>query len=171
MCFCVFPLRRGCGLKTTSTFFTKKLENFIIIAYNMNMANVNLLPAPDVDSSTINIQTLKRSLANILADQFRLEFQSIHLSGQLLRSINVSTDEEGNYQVEIPAKIYDVGFYRKYGIIKHTSQDSYAIDVNLTGGFSGMHKDYLAHCLNRAIMAWASTNGITKMDIDISRID
>ena len=64
------------------------------------MANIGLLSAPETDSKT-NIEKLKESLANILAEQFRLEFKSIHLSGQLLRSIDVSTDDEGNYQVKI----------------------------------------------------------------------
>lgn len=135
------------------------------------MANIGLLSAPETDSKTTDIEKLKESLANILAEQFRLEFKSIHLSGQLLRSIDVSTDGEGNYQVKIPPQIYDIGFYRKYGIIKNISPNSYAIEVNLTGGFSGMHKDYLAHCLNRAIMAWAATNGITRMNMDMSRKD
>lgn len=133
------------------------------------MASVNLLPAPKPKRKK-SISELKKSLAQILADQFRQEFQSVHLSGQLLRSITVSEDEDGNYKVEIPPQIYDVGYYKKFYVIKHTSPDSYAIEVNLTGGFSGMHKDYVAHCLSRAVMTWAATNGITKMNMDLSMV-
>ena len=170
---CVFPLQMN-PMRIGSIFFlevAKTLENSQFVLYNKYMATVNMLPAPKPSKKKKSIRELKKSLAELLADQFRYEFQSVHLSGQLLRSINVSVDDEGNYQVEIPPQIYDVGYYKKYGIIKHISQDSYAIDVNITGGFSGLHKDYLAHCLNRAIMAWAAQNGITKMNMDITRVD
>lgn len=127
------------------------------------MANVSLLPTSLQDASagnSVDIQSLKESLANILADTFRDEFKAVHLSGQLLRSIKVTRDDVGNYMVEIPPQIYDIAYYRRYKVIKTVSSDSYAIDVNLTGGFSGLHKDYVSRCLSNAISRWAMNNNL-----------
>ena len=125
------------------------------------MANVSLLPASlESSSSDIGIESLEQSLAKILADEFRNEFRTIHLSGQLLKSIKVSKDDSDNYMVRIPPQIYDIAFYRRYKVVKNISTDSYAIDVNLSGGFSGLHKDYIQKCLSIAIQKWAMQNNI-----------
>lgn len=104
-----------------------------------------------------------------MANLFRNEFKSVHLSGQLLKSIKVKMDESGNYQVEIPPQIYDIAFYRKNKVVRHISQDSYAYDVNFSGGFSGVHKDYVSRCLARAIQMWAAENKI-KLKIETTMV-
>lgn len=129
------------------------------------MAEVSLLPSSSNNSSEVGIETLKESLARILAEEFSEEFRAVHLSGQLLKSIKVSKDDADNYMVRIPPQIYDIAFYRRYKVIKNISTDSYALDVNLTGGFSGLHKDYVQKCLSRAIMRWAAQNNV-KIKID-----
>lgn len=161
------PMRIG------SIFFlevAKILENSQFVLYNEYMATVILFSNPTTTKRLRSAKMLKKDLANTIANKIRDEFRSVHLSGQLLDSINVSIDDEGNCQVEIPPQIYDIGYYKRYGIIKHISQDSYAMDVDITGGFSGLHKDFLMNCVKRAITEWAANSGIKHMNIDFSLV-
>lgn len=116
----------------------------------------------------LKLSQLKDSFARILAEEFRKEFSVIFLSKQLYNSIRVFVDEDGRYHVTIPAQVYDIDFYRKRGIIKHIGTEGYSLDVNITGGFSSRHKDYVAKCIERTIYRWAGENGIKTMNIKMS---
>lgn len=116
----------------------------------------------------LKLSQLKDSFARILAEEFRKEFSVIFLSKQLYNSIRVFVDEDGRYHVAIPAQVYDIDFYRKRGIIKHIGTEGYSLDVNITGGFSSRHKDYVAKCIERTIYRWAGENGIKTMNIKMS---
>ena len=119
-----------------------------------------------MDERQLKTLKLQLSLALILKNEFKKEFQTIHLSKQLYHSIQVFAGDDGKVHVRIPAPMYDVNLYRKRGVIKHISQNSYAMAVNRTGGFSGMHKDYVSKCIHNAINRWQSEN-----HIDIERIN
>lgn len=116
----------------------------------------------------LKLSQLKDSFARILAEEFRKEFSVIFLSRQLYNSIRVFVDEDGRYHVTIPAQVYDIDFYRKRGIIKHTGTEGYSVAVNVTGGFSTRHKDYVARCIDRTINRWAGENGIKTMNVNMS---
>lgn len=113
----------------------------------------------------LRLSQLKDSFARILAEEFRKEFSVIFLSKQLYNSIRVFVDEDGRYHVTIPAQVYDIDFYRKRGIIKHTGTEGYSVAVNVTGGFSSSHRGYVGKCIERTIYRWAGENGIKTMDI------
>lgn len=119
-----------------------------------------------MDERQLKMLKLQLSLGLLLKDEFKKEFQNIHLSKQLYHSIHVFAGDDGKVHVRIPAQMYDVNFYRKRGVIKHISQNSYAMAVNRTGGFSGMHKDYVSRCIYNAINKWKAENRI-----DIERIN
>lgn len=129
------------------------------------MANVALL-----NTTELAVPTLAQSFASILASVFREEFKAVHLSGQLMRSIKVEADGDGNYRVEIPPQIYDIAKFRKSGVVIPTSQDSYALKVNVTGGFSGTHKDYVERAIFAAFARWQQANGLDpgKLKMNIS---
>lgn len=129
------------------------------------MANVALLNTPELAAPT-----LAQSFASILASVFREEFRAVHLSGQLMRSIKVEADGDGNYRVEIPPQIYDIAKFRKSGVVIPTSQDSYALKVNVTGGFSGTHKEYVERAIFTAFARWQQANGLDagKLKMNIS---
>ena len=165
LCALRFPFADGYSENCIHLFvkIRKRLEKIILIIYNILMASVLYLPSNAmVESGSGNnapdIQSLKESLAKILAEQFRNEFKSVHLSGQLMKSITITSDEEGNFIVEIPPKIYDIAFYKRHGVVKPISQDSYAFAINFTGGFSGLHKGYFALCVSHAIQIWKTVN-------------
>lgn len=114
----------------------------------------------NVDRNTLERIRLRISFALILKDELKKEFETVHLSKQLYHSIRIFVDENGKIHVIIPAQLYDVGYYRKRGVIKHISQNSYALAVNYYGGFSGTHKDYVTKCIQRTINRWKSENNI-----------
>lgn len=132
----------------------------------MNMGQVKLLPASN-ESEIGKIEKLTSSFASILAECLRDEFKTIHLSGQIMDEIHISTDGKGVYSVEINPRIYDVWSYKKKGIMKHTSPNSYALDVDTEGGFSGMHVGYVYKCIQAAWALWSIQNGI-KSDVKLN---
>ena len=132
------------------------------------MATVILFSNPTTKKKGKSGNRLKRDLADTIANRIRNEFRSVHLSGQLMDSINVTIDDEGNCKVKIPPQIYDIEYYKRYGVIKHISPDSYAVDVDIQGGFSGLHKDFLINCIKWAITEWGVNSGIKHMSIEFS---
>ncbi len=107
-----------------------------------------------------NEDKLKESLARTIAQQFRGEFDKVHLSGHLRDSI-VVRKIDGGWQVRIPPKMYDIGYWRKSGVLLYNKGNkSYASQVDVTGGFSGVHANYVERCINEGIIMWAAQNGI-----------
>jgi hypothetical protein len=101
------------------------------------------------------------SFGMILKEELRKEFEIVHLSKQLYNSIQlVPSSEDGKIHIRIPAQIYDIALYRKRGVIKPISQNSYAWAVNRSGGFSGTHKDYVSRCIYSTIRRWQTENNI-----------
>lgn len=116
-----------------------------------------------------NLLRLKLSFALILKEELRKEFEFVHFSKQLYNSIQIVPGDDGKIHVLIPPQMYDINFYKKRGIIKHISQNSYAMAVNRYGGFSGKHKDYIPRCIYNTIRRWQSENNISikKMNTSI----
>lgn len=95
-----------------------------------------------------------RALADLIAGNVRADFEEIHLSGNLMDTIEVGKDF-GYYMVRIPAVRYDLAKYRETRAIVYTPEKgSYADAVDASGGFSGMHKGYVELSVMRAIYQW-----------------
>lgn len=115
-----------------------------------------------------NESASKLLLAKILVKNLKKEFANVHLSGNLANTIKLVQKRVNNevyYEVQIPAQIYDIGLYRKRGVIVHTGAGSYADIVNTSGGFSGTHTDYIDRCVQKSIQEWASLSKI-KIEVD-----
>nr|DAP71026.1 MAG TPA: hypothetical protein [Bacteriophage sp.] len=115
-----------------------------------------------------NEPATKLLLAKIIIKNLKKEFEDVHLSGNLADTIKLVQKRINNevyYEVQIPAQIYDIGLYRKRGVIVHTGAGSYADIVNTSGGFSGKHTDYVDRCIQKSIQEWASLSKI-KIEVD-----
>ena len=110
----------------------------------------------------------KRRLAEIIVKNLKSEFSSVHLSGNLASTIKISSYKDGSesgYEIEIPAQTYDIGRFKNRGVIVYTGKGSYANEVDLSGGFSGKHKDYVERCIQRSISEWAGESKLkTKIE-------
>lgn len=110
----------------------------------------------------------KLLLAKILVKNLKKEFANVHLSGNLAETIKLVQKRLNGkiyYEVQIPAQIYDIGLYRKRGVIVHTGAGSYADIVDSSGGFSGTHTDYVDRCIQKSIQEWARLSKI-KIEVD-----
>lgn len=96
-------------------------------------------------------------LADIIVKNIREEFQEKHLSGNLADTIRVEkyNGSDGiGYDVVIPAETYDIKEFSKTGKIVYTYNGSYASQVDVTGGFSKEHKDYINRCIDKSVREW-----------------
>lgn len=75
---------------------------------------------------------LNLSLAKCIKRALDKEFEVVHLSGNLLKTIKLIPSANG-VSVEIPAEIYDLDLYQKEGIIAYNGQGSYASSIDLEG--------------------------------------
>lgn len=101
------------------------------------------------------LKLLKRELALEIRRELRKEFETIHLSGNLAKTINFRKKRNGDYVLTIPAKCYDINTYKKTGAIVYNEKGSYASIVNKTGGFSGKHTNFAKTRVMKAIQKWA----------------
>ena len=92
-------------------------------------------------------------LADLIAKYIREDFEEIHLSGNLMDTIMVTRTTLG-FDIDIPAFLYDINTYRKKGVIVYEQSGSYAQEVNITGGFSGKHVNYVERAIEKAIKEW-----------------
>ena len=79
----------------------------------------------------VSNQELER-FANIIIQKIKDEFQVKHLSGNLVNTLEVVI-ADGNVQVVIPAKTYNMLKYFTQGVVVHTSHGSYASKLDTTG--------------------------------------
>lgn len=96
-------------------------------------------------------------LANKIVEKLKKNFANVYLSGNLKDTIKVNKTPNG-FEVEIPAKIYDLAKFYKTGAIIYTNNGSYASEVDETGGFSGVHKNYVEMAIYQAIYEWMKEN-------------
>lgn len=107
----------------------------------------------------------KQELANLIINNLKKDFDFIYLSHNLADTIYLEETENG-LQIHIPAKMYDLGLYEKERVIKYTGKGSYANEVELYGGFSGKHRNYVLRAINDAIRVWTNSQNINLERID-----
>lgn len=100
----------------------------------------------------------KARLANLIADNIRKDFNVVHVSGNLMNTISVYQTETG-WAVDIPAQVYDINYYKLWGAIIPKADASYAQEVDESGGYSGLHKDYIERSIYKSIQQWLLENG------------
>lgn len=99
---------------------------------------------------------MKKKLANFIVEEVKKEFAFIHLSKNLLNSIEIIETKE-SVIINIDPKRYYMATFRKTGKLKFTpSGKSYASEVDKRGGLSGKHKGYVSNCINKGIQKWLS---------------
>ena len=102
-------------------------------------------------------QILLQKLAEKIKEKIRNDFKEVHLSQNLMNTISVSSTPTG-FLIDIPAEIYDLAKYYKEGVIIYTGTGSYAEDVDINGGFSGKHKDYIERAILESVREWIAEN-------------
>ena len=102
---------------------------------------------------------LLEELAEMIKLNIEKDFETIHLSGNLAETIKIAYNADG-FQIEIPAKMYDMKLYKEKKILKFTGKGSYAQEVNETGGISGKHKNYIERAIREAINSWIKKNNL-----------
>lgn len=120
-----------------------------------------------------NSDTLKYILMMCIYEALQEEFEYKFFSGNLKNTISLTENpsiigdaEEGenkvqvlgsnNYTINIVARAYDFNVFKNTGQIVHNSKfpGSYADQVDITGGFSGSHKNYVERCIKKGIEKW-----------------
>lgn len=104
-------------------------------------------------------------LAERIKKKIREEFAVVHLSQNLIDTIEVRRTTFG-FEIEIPAEIYDIGRWYKDRAIVYTGQGSYAQQVDVEGGFSGTHTDYVEDAIKDAIKEW-----ILELKLNVKKVD
>ena len=102
-------------------------------------------------------QILLQKLAEKIKEKIRNDFKEVHLSQNLMNTISVSSTPTG-FLIDIPAEIYDLAKYYKEGVVIYTGAGSYAEDVDINGGFSGKHKDYIERAILESVREWIAEN-------------
>ena len=99
----------------------------------------------------------KQRLAELICDEIKKEFGTVHYSGNLAATLRIEKTDKG-WSVEIPARVYDMLKFEEFGEISYVGTESYASEIDKTGGFSGKHKGYIERCVKRAIYRWMQEN-------------
>lgn len=98
-------------------------------------------------------------LAQKIRNKIKEDFKDIHLSGNLMDTITIEQIPDG-YRVTVNAKMYDISKFKKEGIIVYNNKGSYAQEVDVTGGFSGKHKDYIERAVTESLQEWLRENNL-----------
>ena len=109
-------------------------------------------------------QILLQKLAEKIKQKIINDFKEVHLSQNLMNTISVSSTPNG-FLVDIPAEIYDLAKYYKEGVIIYTGAGSYAEDVDINGGFSGKHKDYIERAILESVSEWLAENELRSKEV------
>lgn len=114
------------------------------------------------------------------------EFKTLHFSGNLMDTIEMAfSPVQEEFKLFIKAPVYDIAYYKKTGIIippknKTTNNKktwksknvvrhgSYAEQVNIYGGFSHKHKDYVERCIEKGYEMWKEKQS-KELQITISK--
>lgn len=103
----------------------------------------------------------KQRLARMIADKARDDFLEVHLSGNLMHTITTYHNGGGDFVVNIPAPMYDLGLYKKKGVVVTIpGKGSYASEVDKLGGFSKKHKNYAERAIFSGIDSWMAKYGL-----------
>lgn len=104
------------------------------------------------------------SLANEINKSIRNEFETLHLTGNLMDTVEVGSGKDGSVYVYIPARIYDMVKYFYNHVMIYTS-GSYASELDTNGSkifkkVLGNHTGYLSKCINEGVTSWAQKNNL-----------
>ena len=103
-----------------------------------------------------NSYMAKFLLATAITRELEDEFSEIYLTHNLVDTIEVRTIGE-DIEIEIPAVMYDVAFWKKKGVLVYNQlKASYASEVDETGGFSHRHTNFIERAIDKAISQWIS---------------
>ena len=105
-------------------------------------------------------------LAKKIEENLKKEFELVHLSGNLMDTIEIIPSENGFY-VDIPAEIYDIQNWYNNGLIVYTGDGSYAEEVDVQGGFSGKHKEYIERAILESIREWLVENELRARMVEL----
>lgn len=97
---------------------------------------------------------MKKILAQLIIDNIKENFKVKHITLNLVNTIQIQFNEDGNFIIDIPAEIYDLKLWNEKKAIVYTGTGSYANLVNKKGGFSGTHKNYVETAIDKAISQW-----------------
>lgn len=127
-------------------------------------------------------------IAECIQNAILKEFKILHFSGNLSDTLElVYSPVEHTFKLFIKAPVYDIAYFKKTGIIIPPKQKttnnkktwkspnivkhgSYAEQVNITGGFSHKHKNYVARCIKAGYEEWRAKQS-PELKITISKID
>lgn len=111
-----------------------------------------------------------QTLANLIYENIKADFEDKHLSGNLLNTIQVTNSDTG-IKIEIPAEIYNMYLFFSKGVVVHTGKGSYASELNDKGSaFTAYsqktgkryritphnHIGYIDNAINNAITTWTN---------------
>lgn len=95
-----------------------------------------------------------RGFADLIAEEIKKEFSGKHLSGSLAKSVRVVVISSDEVDVIIDAPKYDIKEFEESGVIVPVGVESYADEVNQTGGFSKLHMGYVEKAIKSAYVMW-----------------
>lgn len=98
-------------------------------------------------------------LAKKIQANIEKEFEYIHVTGNLMDTIQIIPSENGFY-IDIPADMYDLKTWYEKGLIVYTGEGSYAQAVNEMGGFSHSHTGYVEYSIKKAIDEFLKEKGL-----------
>jgi isopentenyl phosphate kinase len=101
-----------------------------------------------------------QELARLIKTSIQNGFEVVHLSKNLMDTIEIDLTAEG-FLLTIPAEMYDIQKFRDKGVIVYSGVGSYAQEVDVTGGFSGKHKNYVENAIQEAIIFWLNKLGLS----------
>jgi hypothetical protein len=94
-----------------------------------------------------------KDLSIMIMNEIKADFEVIFYSGNLRDTLYVEPTGNG-VKVVIEAEMYDLLQYKKNSVIIYTGEGSYANEVDIKGGFSGKHQDYVIRSIQNGITQW-----------------
>lgn len=114
-------------------------------------------------------EVTERSLETLsvyIAEELQRGFRDVFLSGNLRDTIWVEQVGE-TFQVHVPAVCYNIPIFLKTGVVIYDQGDkSYAKQVDITGGWSGKHKNYVENAIQNALTRWMAEMEMTKAKME-----
>ena len=98
-------------------------------------------------------------LAKCIEEAFKEEFKNVHLAKNLVNTMKIEVTDTG-IVIDIPAMKYNMKKFKETGIVKYYYRGSYAQQINVTGGLSGKHVDYVEECIKKGIENWMAQKGV-----------
>lgn len=110
----------------------------------------------------------------IILDKIKAEFETKHMSGNLVNTIEVQNGPDG-ISIVIPARTYNMLMFQTKGVVIHTSHGSYASKLDKEGSQfyvypngtrkgskrvkPGNHKGFIDKVVDEAVNEWMAKQG------------